>query len=86
MSKRLQVLLPDSDYKIVHKISRLLNKSVAEWVRETLKAAMTKDGPQNPEVRIARILRYSKHASPIGDIEKVLAEIERGRSAGGEAK
>lgn len=33
-----------------------------------------------PEQRIAAVLRFARFAGPTGDIDQILAEIERGRS------
>ncbi len=39
MAKRLQVLLPDPEYREIQKIARSRRISVAQWVRQALHAA-----------------------------------------------
>ncbi len=81
MSKRLQVLLPEEELRRIRAASRREHKTVAEWVRESLRQRLESARPESPDVRAGRILRFAKHAGPTGSIEQILGEIERGREA-----
>ena len=80
MSKRLQILLPESEYKDVRRVSRHLNRTVADWVSEGIRARLVAENPEPPENRIARVMAFAKHSAPTCDIDQMLAEIESGRN------
>jgi hypothetical protein len=53
---------------------------VAQVVRESLRRTLAKErAVVDPKARIAAVLRFARFAEPIGDIDQVLEEIERGR-------
>ena len=79
MSKRLQVILPDDEYRAVSEVAQRAGKPVAEVVRESLRRTVAEAQDMTPEERIAAVLKFARFAEPIGDIEQVLDEIERGR-------
>lgn len=80
MSKRLQILLPNDEFKDLQRVSRRLKRSVADFVREGIRARLAAEERVPPERRIARILAFAKHAAPTCDIDQMLAEIESGRN------
>jgi hypothetical protein len=80
MSKRLQILLPDDEFKDVQRVSRRLKCSVAELVREGIRARLAAEVREPPEHRIARVMAFAKHTAPTCDIDQMLAEIESGRN------
>jgi len=78
MSKRLQVLLEEAELREIRRIARARRTTVAEWVRQALRAARRSEprGDTNKKLQVLRAaVRYSY---PIGDIDQVLAETERG--------
>lgn len=82
MSKRLQVILKDPEYKDVQRVARSRGMSVAEWVRQALSQARRgepgKDVGRKLEcIRLAARLEY-----PTADIGGMLEEIERGYDSG----
>jgi len=83
VSKRLQVLLDESEWREIQRAARSTRVTVAEWVRQALRAARA----SAPVVDIGRkldvIRAATRHAYPTGDIEDMLTEIERGYLAGG---
>ena len=81
MSKRLQVLLPDDEFEELQRASKKEQKTVADWVRESIRTKLEKQLPISPEKRLARILEFSKHHGPTGDIDQLLAEIDTGKDA-----
>ena len=52
--------------------------TVAEWVRQALRAASRREPLGDASARLASIRAAARHAFPTGDIDQVLAEIERG--------
>ena len=79
MSKRLQILLPDDEFKKLKKFCKVKRKSVAEIVRESIRNCMSTDTPEDPSAKISRLLRFAKFEGPTGDIEQILREIDEGR-------
>ncbi len=78
MSKRLQVLLDDAELREIRRIARAQRVSVAEWVRQALRAASRREPLGEAGRRIQSIRAASHHAFPTGDINELLADIERG--------
>ena len=79
VSKRLQVVMPDDEYRAIEDAARREGKPVAHVVRETLVRGLAERAEPDPEQRIAAILRFARFAGPTGDIETILSDIERGR-------
>jgi hypothetical protein len=79
MSKRLQVVMPDDEYRAIEDAARREGKPVARVVRETLVRGLADRAEPDPEERIAAVLRFARFAGPTGDIETILSDIERGR-------
>ncbi len=78
MSKRLQVLVDESEWREIRRIARTHRMTVAEWVRQALRAAR-KDEPRNDDRKKLQAIREaSRHAFPTADVDKMLAEIEQG--------
>jgi hypothetical protein len=68
MTKRLRVLLADSEFDEITLLARQRHATVAGWVREALRAAR----------KLAAVEEAARHSYPIGDLDEVLAVIERG--------
>ncbi len=81
MSKRLQIVVSDEEYRALAKLARKRAKPVAQVVRESLRRTMADESERRPEDRIAAVLRFARFAGPTGDIEQILQEIEQGRGA-----
>ncbi len=82
MSTRLQVLLDDDELKEIRRLARARRTTVAEWVREALRAARAQQPVRRPEDKLRAIRAAAKHSFPTGDIDQVLADIERGYAQG----
>jgi hypothetical protein len=78
MSKRLQVLLDESELREIRRLARSQRLTVAEWVRQALRAARRREPDGDPSRKLAAVRTALRHAFPAGAIEQVLAEIERG--------
>jgi hypothetical protein len=79
MSKRLQILMPDDEYRAVARAARRRGTPISQLVRDSLRRTLSETDEQDPEQRIAAVLRYARFNGPTGDIEDILADIERGR-------
>lgn len=78
LTKRLQVLLDESELAAIQRAARQRRQSVAEWVRIALREARSADAAR-PAAEKLRVLRASAvHAFPTGSIEEMLAEIHAG--------
>ncbi|MGH7265550.1 MAG: antitoxin [Candidatus Rokuibacteriota bacterium] len=78
MIKRLQVLLDDTELREIQRVARAQRMTVAEWVRQALRAARRREPAGDGDTKIGVIRAAARHAFPSGDIEQLLGEIERG--------
>ena len=80
MSKRLQVILEDSELREIQKIARQKKMTVAEWVRQVLRAARSGESVGDPGFKLEVVRKAARHDFPTADIDRMLEEIERGYS------
>ena len=78
MRKRLQVLLEDSELRELQRIAKTKRTSVAEWVRQALRAASRQEQLGDAGKKLGVVRAAVRHAFPTADVGQVLAEIERG--------
>lgn len=78
MSKRLQVLLEDAEYRALHRVARAHRMTVAEWVRQALRNARRREPLTDVGKKLGIVRAAARHSFPTGGIDQVLAEIERG--------
>ena len=78
MSRRLQVLLDEQEYREIQGIARKQRVSLAEWVRQALrKAIVNHQGTADGKLRA--IIDASRHRFPTADIDVMLREIQDGQ-------
>jgi hypothetical protein len=78
MSKRLQVVLDDSEAREIRRLARARRMTVSEWVRQALRFARRQE-PETDQTRKLQVVRASvRHSYPVSDINEMLAEIEQG--------
>jgi hypothetical protein len=82
MSKRLQVILQDPEYRDIQRAARSRQMSIAEWVRQALAHARRREPLGDVEKKLAAIRAAAKHESPTSDIKTMLEEIEQGYLSG----
>ena len=82
MSKRLQVLLKDPEYREIQRAARSRNMSVAEWVRQALILVRRSEPSGNVGKKLEAIRAAARLEYPTADIDRMLAEIERGYTMG----
>lgn len=78
MTKRLQVLLPDTELRDFQRLAQRRHQTTAEWVRSALRAARDAQTGTSTAEKLAAVKLASEHAFPTADIDTMLAEIERG--------
>ena len=78
MTKRLQVLFDDDEYREIKASAAKERMTVAAWVRQVLRRAQTQR-PESIESKLAALSRASQHSYPTSDIDELLEEIDRGR-------
>ena len=78
MSKRLQVLLEESELADVRRAARRQKMTTAEWVRQALRSARRAKPEGDPKKKLAVVRASARHAFPTAEIGEMLAEIERG--------
>ena len=82
MSKRLQVILQEPEYREIQRAARSRRMSIAEWVRQALQRAQRSEPNENLGKKLEAVRRAAKYQYPTGDIDTMLAEIEKGYASG----
>jgi hypothetical protein len=82
MSKRLQVLLEEPEYRRVVRIARARGMTMSEWVRHALREAAREEPTVDRGRKLTAIRAAAACSFPSGDLDDMLAEIERGRALG----
>lgn len=82
MAKRLQVILQDPEYREIQRAARSRRMSIAAWVRQALDMARRREPKADVGKKLAAIRAAARYDFPSGDIDDMLAEIERGYAGG----
>lgn len=79
MSKRLQVVVGDSDLARYERTAHTAGLSLSEWVRQALNVAQREASSGDVDAKLAAIRRASARNLPDApDVDTMLAEIEKG--------
>jgi hypothetical protein len=78
MSKRLQVILDDEELREIQRMAEKKQMTVAEWVRQALRAARRGESTGDPSRKLQAIQAAARHGFPSPDIDRMLDEIEAG--------
>ena len=78
MSKRLQVLFGEAEYREIQQIARRQHMTVAEWVRQALRSARRQEPLKDADKKLQVVRGATRHNFPTADIGQILAEIELG--------
>ena len=78
MTKRLQVILQDGEYRAIQRAARSRHMSLAEWVRQALDWQRRREPQDNISKKLEVLRRAVKYNFPPADIDQMLAEIEKG--------
>ena len=82
MSKRLQVILKDPEYREIKRAARARQMSIAEWVRQALQQAHRREPLGSAGKKLEVIRTATRGDYPTADIDRMLAEIEMGYGSG----
>jgi hypothetical protein len=78
MKKRLQVTLADKEMREIQRTAQRQHMTVAEWVRQTLRAARRQVSITDTKKKLSVIHCAAQHAFPTGDIDQILHEMGHG--------
>ena len=78
MSKRMQVLIDETEYRLIRRIARRRGMTLAEWVRQVLRAACREEPLGDPDKKLAVVREAASHGYPTADIGQMLEEIASG--------
>lgn len=81
MSKRLQVILRDPEYREIQRIARSRRMSIAQWVRQALEIARRREPTSDASKKLQAVRAAVRHEFPTGDIDEMLAHVESGYRA-----
>jgi hypothetical protein len=82
MSKRLQVLLEESELQALRDAARREGVPVSEWVRRALRDARSQQPRGDLGSKLQAVRAAARHEFPTADIDDMLAEIEQGHRSG----
>ncbi len=77
MTKRLQVLFEDDEYRALQQSAADERMTVAEWVRQTLRQAR-RGKRRSADRKLQAVETACQHQFPTADIDAMLEEIEKG--------
>lgn len=77
----MQVLFDDGEYRKLQDAARRRGLTLAEWVRQALRAARRDVPTESVDRKLAAIRAATAHTYPTADIDRMLQEIERGYEA-----
>ena len=78
MSKRLQVLMPDSEMLEIQRLASSERITVGEFVRRALREARLRRPVVDAQTKLKAVRRAAEVAFPTAEIADMLDEIERG--------
>ena len=84
MSKRLQVLMDEREWRLVRQAARANQQTVSEWVRQALRSCYTQRATGSAKKKLEAIRLAAQHEFPAPDIEQMNAEIAKGYASGWE--
>lgn len=78
MSKRLQVVFDEDELVELQRTAKRNHMTTSEWVRQLVRDAQRNEPRGDPKKKLAAVRHAAQHSFPTGDIDRMLAEIERG--------
>jgi hypothetical protein len=82
MSKRLQVLLEEAEFREIRRVAKRNGMTVADRARQAPRAARRREPAVDTLKKLETVRAAARHAYPTADIETMLGEIERGYLGG----
>lgn len=68
----------EDEFEEIRRVARRHRMTVAEWVRQALRAARAEEPSIDPERKLAAVREAARGTYPTADIDVMLAEIEGG--------
>ncbi len=81
MSKRLQVLLDETELRDLQAVASREGVPLSEWVRRALREARRRRSSGDIDAKLRAVRTAMRHQGPTADIDQMLAEIEQGYGA-----
>lgn len=78
MTQRLQVLLEDDEFAEIRRVAQRERMTVAEWVRQALRAARQDAPASDPRRKLSVVREAAQGGYPVGSLPSMLTEIESG--------
>ena len=78
----MQVLVDERELRRMQEVARRQGLTLAEWVRQALRAACRRESLGDPDLKLAHVRAALRHGFPAPDIEQMLAEIASGYGTG----
>lgn len=78
MSKRLQVVMSDAEYREIREAAGRRRLTVSEWVRQTLRRAREAEPASDVGPKLEAVRAAVRHEYPTADVQQMLREIEAG--------
>lgn len=78
MSKRLQVIVDDAEYRDLQRAARRRGLTVSQWVRDAIRAMRRLEPSADATRKLAVVREAVQHSFPAPDVTQMLTEIERG--------
>lgn len=82
MSKRLQVILDDAEYREIRDVARRAQLTVSAWVRRALREARRQVPSHDADRKLQAVRHGVRHSFPTADMDQMLREIEAGYGDG----
>ena len=70
--------MDDEELRAIQRSARRERVTTAEWVRRRLREARERQARPDTATKLAAVQAAYRHQGPTGDIDQMLAEIERG--------
>jgi transposase-like protein len=74
----MQILMDEAEFAEIRRVARRHRMTVAEWVRQALRRARQDEPSGDPRRKLAVVREAARGDYPTADIDRMLAEIERG--------
>jgi hypothetical protein len=78
MTKRLHLVLEDSEYRQIQRAARARRMSIPDLLRQTLGLGSRRNRQRSVAKELEAIRLAMRHSYPTCDIDSMLAEIEAG--------
>lgn len=78
MSKRLNVVLDENEYRELKQAARRRGLTLSEWVRQSLSDIRARETTVDPGVKLSVVRAAVEHEYPTADIDRMIREIEQG--------